>query len=116
MDNRKPLLALVAAGALSVVAGAASAKIQIQDPTPPTLWSMQTKASDGKTKTVVICADKAIKAGFSHSIPEVNGQPCVLAGRRPVLKGELFAARCRSGGALFDVHSRPARPPGAFPP
>ncbi|MGZ3273902.1 MAG: hypothetical protein ACXU82_11405 [Caulobacteraceae bacterium] len=105
MDSRKPLLALAAVGAVSALAGAAHARTPIQDPTPPTLWSMQTKAADGQSKTIVICVDKAMKAGFQHSIPEVNGRPCVLRGRRPVLKGELFAARCRAGDELFQVHS-----------
>lgn len=105
MDTRKSLIVLAAAGGVLAIAGTVHAQGPIQDPTPPTFWSMQTKAADGNTKTVVICADKAMKAGFSHSIPVVNGKPCILAGRRPVLKGELFAARCRTGDSLFDVHA-----------
>lgn len=100
MDHRSTLSGLVFAGVALAFAGAAHAQAPAKDHAPPTLWSMQT----GK-KTIVICADKAMKEGFAHSIPEVNGQPCILAGRRPVLKGELFAARCRSGGNLFDVHA-----------
>lgn len=104
MDTRNPLIVLAAAGGILAVAGVAHAQ-PAHDRAPPTLWSMQTQAADGKAKTVVICADKDMKVGFAHSIPEVNGKPCILAGRRPVLKGELFAARCRTGDTLFEVHA-----------
>jgi hypothetical protein len=106
MDIRETIFALSATGVVLAATGVAHARtFSAGDRMPPTLWSMQTKAADGAMKTIVICVDKAMKAGFAHSMPEVNGQPCILAGRRPVLKGELFAARCRSGGRLFDVHA-----------
>ncbi len=103
MKNSSSLLAAVAAAAAFAAAGA-HAQAPAQDRAVPTSWSMQTETGGGR-KTIVICADQAIEAGFARALPEVNGQPCILAGRRPVMKGELFAARCRSGADLFDVHS-----------
>ncbi|MGZ3273338.1 MAG: hypothetical protein ACXU82_07800 [Caulobacteraceae bacterium] len=98
-------IAVASTGAALALANPAHAKAPRQDPAVPALWSMETQQPADARKTIIICVDKAMKEGFSHSLPEVAGQPCRLAGRRPVLKGELFAARCRSGGYLFDVHS-----------
>jgi hypothetical protein len=100
-------LAIAAAFACAAVTLASPAQSEPprQDRAVPTLWSMDTQQAAGGRKTIIICADKAMKEGFARSLPEVSGQPCRLAGRQPVMKGELFAARCRSGGYLFEVHS-----------
>lgn len=103
------MLSLAAAAVLSAIAAAPAHAAKIKPNAPPTLWSIeaeaQTAAAKAAAKIVQICADAAIQAGFSRGLPEVDGQPCVIIGRRPVNKGELFAARCRINQTRFFVDS-----------
>ena len=72
----------------------------------PALWSIQDlDDQDQATKTVLICADKAIRESFSRPSPSPNGQSCRLVAPA-VDNGGRFAARCRSDdGRLLDVQS-----------
>jgi hypothetical protein len=101
--NASSILTLAAVGAIAAAASAHAA--QIKPNAPPTLWSIEPEAQAAAAKIVQICADAAIQAGFSRGLPEVGGKPCVIIGRRPVNKDELFAARCRVDQTRFFVDS-----------
>jgi hypothetical protein len=98
-------LAAVAAAALASACSRTPGRASQAQAEPPTLWSIQTLDDQGKaTKTMLICADNAVRESFSRPMPSPNGQPCRLVAPA-VDTGGRFAARCRSGDRLLDVQS-----------
>jgi len=71
----------------------------------PELWSIDAQNDQGKViKTILICADAAVRQSFLRPMPSPNGEPCELIAPT-VQTGGRFAARCKSGGRLLDVQA-----------
>jgi hypothetical protein len=74
-------------------------------PEPPALWSVESQNDQGKvTKTVLVCADTTVHRSFSRPLPSPNGLPCRLVDP-PVVQGDRFSARCKTGRAHLNIQS-----------
>jgi hypothetical protein len=112
MIMRGTVLLLVAAAACALSAcnqsatpaGAGRPPVP-SSPEPPVLWSIESQDDRGEvTKTILICADSAVRRSFSRPLPSPNGKPCQLLAP-PVDNGDRFAARCKTGSAHLDIQS-----------
>jgi hypothetical protein len=74
-------------------------------PEQPSFWSAATQDEQGKiTKTMLICADKAVHESFSRPMPSPNGRPCAPIAP-PVVSADRYAARCKSNGRHYDIQA-----------
>jgi hypothetical protein len=70
------------------------AEVAIQPAAKPSLWRIEA-VNDGRVvRTLDLCADQAIQAGFRRPSPELNGHPCDRA-KNVVETDQSYAARCR---------------------
>ncbi len=70
----------------------------------PQLWRIEVMSGDTATSRIDICADSAVRAGFTRPGPEVGGMPCVRVkgGDRP---DGTYSALCRTDDQLYRVGS-----------
>lgn len=70
---------------------------------PPTLWRVQSLASDGAvTGEVLVCADASMRTGFDRANAEIDGVPCISP-RAGVERPGLYANRCLLAGRPFGL-------------
>lgn len=75
------------------------------EPAPPMaahLWQVDVPGRDQQRGSVLICADEAMRAGFSRPVPEINGQACPLKGEA-VDRANGYSARCELDGRIYKV-------------
>lgn len=70
----------------------------------PALWSIEVVAGGKAARHVDICADGAVRRGFTRPTPEVSGLPCVRT-KPPLETAGSYSARCRADGHLYTVYS-----------
>lgn len=72
---------------------------------PPQLWLAQVLGEGGTVKgSVFVCADSALREGFTRARAEINGRPCVDA-TSPRVKPNGWTLRCTVGGRGYAVSS-----------
>jgi hypothetical protein len=110
---RSKIIATVLAPAAAVLALGGCQKSQpAKAPVPtavtavnaPSLWRIEALNDDKVVRTVEICADQAVRAGFNRPAPEWRGQACTRVGE-PKQTGAAYFVRCRFGDKIYVVSS-----------
>lgn len=72
---------------------------------PPQLWRAAVLDPGGGVRgSVEVCADQTVRSGFTHPLPQINGEMCLQMGKAVDRPG-LYATRCIAHGQRFSVNT-----------